>query len=422
MLGPKKPRSFKPSGKRLLGPKKVLTEAEYRQLLRAGRHIPQGALVQLGKVPAKSLKRLKIRFRADGSVELPYYAGPEAKLHRVKILHPKTVPEAIRLVNHQISSVKLRAEQARMIFDEVARLHWDLEHKWRSFNEMQRNAFTEYFYNLLGHLAKNPTLLQDEHKIHAGQRFERARQLLQEGNVGAASATMAGIKNNMRNWLRKLRLQAPRLERRRSLVVDRKFQMDERIFSSVDSLIRIFNQLVAGIEPRARERVAKNLSQTAKRLYATGLSAFNPPAIIVKKAADLVRKGKLAKARIYVKDANKKIILAASSISSIYPDKLREIKQSRDLQFKEAVLGDQTVLFHDMMPLWWNPKNRAKSELILETVTELSLLAGNLGKKDVAGQIADAVGELQKNNLPSFVSSFARAAVSLRPELAKEML
>ncbi len=421
MPRPKKKAGYMPSSRRLLGPKKILTEEQYRQLLRAGKNVPQGAAIQLGKVPERTLKQLRIMFRADGSMELPYYAGPETKLRRVKILHPKTVPDAIRLVNHQIASVKSRAEQAGRIFDEVARLHWDLEHNWKRFNEAQRKAFTEYFYSILSQLAKNPTLLQDEHKIHAVQRFEIARQLLLKGNAPAAEATMAGIKNNMGNWLRKLKFQAPRLERRRSLVVDRKFQMDTRIFSSVDSLIRVFNQLSAGVEARTREQVAKQLLVIKGNLYATGWKAFQQPAIIVEKAAALVAKGELAKARQYVRNANKKIILAASPISSIYPDKLREIMQSTDLQFKQNVLGNQTVLFHDMMQLWWNPKNKAKSKLVLETVTELSLLAANVGEKTVSGIIADSAKELQKNNLPGFLALFARAVVALKPEIAKEM-
>jgi hypothetical protein len=354
-------------------------------------------------------------------MEFPFYSGPEGKL-KVRFIHTKTIPEGVRLVYHQIESVKTRTQQAKKINDLLERLHFDLFYKWNKFNSAQKNAFTEYVHGLIGKLAQNPLLLKDENKIHAIERLENAGNLLIEGKATAASAVIRGIKNNMGNWLRKLELQNSRLERRRSLVTDKKFQKDVKIFSAVDEMLALFTQLRNGIEPRSKGKVADNLLGTAKKLYSTGLKRFKQPGIIIEKAAELVKQGNYTKARVYIKDANKKTVLAASEISSIYPDKLKEIIKSKDLAFKEKVLENQVVLFHDMMALWWNPKNKVKTELITETTTELSLLAESIGRKDVGESITKARTRLGKNNLVSFGEFFAEAGIALNPSLAKVLL
>ncbi len=415
-------RKYVPGIKKLPGPKVVLSYAEYTRLLRAEKPVPRGAQLALAEVPETTLGKLKIRFHADGTIEFPYYKGPEGKLKRVRFIRTKTIPSGVRLVYHQIESVKSRIIQAERIFDEVSKLHFDLEHKWNRFNTAQKRAFSLYFNGLLGELAQNPNLLQEENKIHACKRFQRARELLGEENPSAASAAMRAIKNDLLDWKRKLKLQTPRLERRRSMVVDRKFQKDLRIFRAVDTLRSVMNSLRTGIEARSRERIARELLSAVRDLNATGLSKFKQAGIIAKKAAEFIRKGNLAKAGEYIRAANKKTVLAASPISSIYPDKLREIQRSVDSGFKRTVLTNQIVLFHDMMEFWWNPKSRPKTQLILETVTELAELAKNMKIKHVPEMLLSAKKELEKNNLVSFALLSAKAAAELEPSQRELML
>ncbi len=298
-------------------------------------------------------------------------------------------------------------------------MHYDLEHQWKKFNPAQKKSYTKYLTELLGKLTKNPLLLKEENKIRAVQRFNNAKQLLEKGNFPAASAVLRGIENDMQNWLRKMKLQSTRLERRRSLVVDKKFQKDERIFSALDSMINVFNQLRQGIEPRARQRVAGTLSSIKRKLFATGLSKFKSAGIIIEKAAELVKKGEITKARSYIKNANKKTVAAASEISSIYPDKLMRIGKSTDLKFKTTVLANQTLLFHDMMSLWWIPKNKAKKKLILETITELSSLAESTGKKEVSRIILNAKIQLTENKIQVFTELFEKALNKLESKKQK---
>ena len=112
-----RPRKYKPTGKMLAGPKTVLREAEYWELLSSGRRIPAGAQIRIGVAPERTLKELKVRFRADGSMEFPFYTGPETKLKKTRVLHAKTVSDGVRLVYHQIGSVKSRIGQAERILD-----------------------------------------------------------------------------------------------------------------------------------------------------------------------------------------------------------------------------------------------------------------------------------------------------------------
>ncbi len=413
-------KKYVPPKKRLIGGKFVLTEAEYRKRLNQGKPVPKGAKITLGKVPAKSLKELKVRFLTDGSIEFPVYTGSEGKLKIVRKIKTKTIPEGVRLIYHQIESVKSRIGQARKIFDEVSRLHWGLEYGWKKFNSNQKKAFIEYFNGISGQLAKNPLLLKEEQKIQAIERFKTATKLLEKGNHTAASSTTRGIKNNMLDWLRKLKLQSKFLERRRKLVVDKKFEKDTRIFFAADLLTKIFRKL-KGQNPNLKE-ITRQLSSAQKMLYATGLSKFKQAGIIIGKAAELTEKNQLKKAKEYIRDANKKILLAASSISSIYPDKLENIRKSTDIKFKQTVLENQSLLFHDMIKYWWKPKNQRKRNLILNSIEKLSLLAENLERKDVSTNISKAKKELEKNNLISSTEFFANAAINLNPSLAKELL
>ncbi len=415
-------RKYAPGSRRLLGPKKVLPEQQYRGLLKQGKPVPQGAQVRFEKPKESSLEKLNVWFKADGTVMLPQYAGPEGKIALARIIKAKTVPDAVRLVSHQIESVKSRIGQSKMIFDEVSRLHYDLEHSWKNFNAQQKKSFSQYFAGMLGQLAKNPALLVDENKIHACERFVIATELLRQGNSPAASATMAGIKNNMKNWLRKLEQQLPRLQRRQALVIDQKFEREKRIWGSVDAVSSVFSLLAKQPTKALQHNAAHRLDWVSRMLFATGWSSFKQPAIIISKAAALAREGKFEKAREYLKNANKKIVLAASPISSIYPKNLETIMKSTDLDFKKKVLTNQAVLFHDMMQLWWNPKNRQKSSLIMETVGALSALSKSLGRDDIARLVSKAKAELEKNNVQSFADYFALAAVKLNPELAKELL
>ncbi|MFH1256260.1 MAG: hypothetical protein V1494_03110 [Candidatus Diapherotrites archaeon] len=418
---PKKPGGYKPGKAKLPTSRIVLTEAEYRLLLSQGKPVPQGAELIASPVMQKTAKQLRIRFHADGSMEIPYFYGPEGKL-RVRFLRPSTILKGIRLVSHQIKSVRSKIGQGEQILDIVSRMHHDLEKYWQSYNQKQRAAFTQYFGELSTALAKNPALLVDENKIHAIERFENARRLISEGNASAASATIRGIENNLKNWLRKLRLQQPRLLRRRALVIDKKFQKDARIFDSLDTLIKLFNKIPkAKNNPRLRESIAGELLSVKGNLFATGLSAFKQQGKIAEKAAALVREGDLAKAKGYIRDINKGITIAASKISPIYPDKLVEIKRSTDAKFKQTVLERQTVIFHDMLEEWFNPKEREKTKLMLETIRELSSLAESIGKNGAARYISRAAEEFGAGNVFAATRSFENAAVAVNPSLAKEL-
>lgn len=414
-------KRYVPSGRRLIGPKVELTEEEYRKRIAQGQPIPQGARVKTSRpLPQRSARELRIKFHLDGSIEIPQYEGPEGRLKRARYLKTKNAAEAARLVHHQVMSVRSRIGQAKAIFDQVARMHNDIERFWGKFNANQKASFTDYFASILGRLAKNPLLLRDENKIHAAERFMTAVRLLQEGNSPGASATMRGIKNNMLNWLRKLERQLPRLERRRALVVDQKFQREARIWGAVDSLRAAFQLLKQALPDR--QGALARLENAKRLLYATGWSAFRQGEKIVENTIPLVRKGDFAKARSYIADIDRKMVIAASPISSIYPDKLAEICQSRDSAFRETVLANQSVLYHDMMELWWNPKNRQKSSLILESITGISRLAESCGKAREAELIARARQALEAGNAAESAELFAQAASSLRPELAKELL
>ncbi len=415
-------KKYAPGSKRLLGPKKFLLEQQYRERLWQDKPVPQGVQVKFGKPKKSSLERLKVWFQPDGTVLLPRYSGLETKISMVGFSQAKNVPDAVRLMYHQIESVKSRIGQSKMIFDEVSRLHYDLEHSWKNFNAQQKKSFSQYFAGILGQLAKNPALLVDENKIQACERFVVATEFLKRGNNPAASATIAGIKNNMKNWLRKLQQQLPRLKRRQALVVDQKFEREKRIWGSVDSISRVFAELARPKTKALQDSAAQRLELASSMLFATGWAAFKQPAIIVSKAAALAKNGNFAKAREYLKGANKKIVLAASPISSIYPENLKTIMKSTDAKFKKEVLLNQTVLFHDMMQLWWNPKNRQKSALILESINILSAIANGINRKDAAQLISSARKDLENNNIVSFADYFSRAAVSLEPKLAKKLL
>ncbi|GEM_PF-2669539 len=409
--------------RRLLGQQPTLFPDKYREMLKAGKQIPQGALIKPRerRVSKRTPQELGIKFHADGSVEIPRYAGTETALKIDGFLRAKNQADAIRLAHHQIESVKSRSAQAQIIFDEVARLHYDLLHNWQGFSEPQRTAFRQYFLGIVEKLAKNPALLREEQKIHAVGRFATATRLLREGNVSASAATMGGIKNNMRNWTRKMQLQLPRLERRRALVVDRKFAVDTHIFvGAVDPMLAVFRRLGTA-KPSDAQQIAARISSASKSLFATGLQAFKQPAIILKAASELAKKGDFTKARQYIRDANKKTLLAASPVSSIWPDKLAEISKSTDAGFKQAVLTNQLVLFHDMMPLWWQTRSTEKKQLILRTIAGLSALAQSTGNAEIAAQISASRSALGQEKLAAFADSFARAAIALKPELAKEL-
>ena len=413
-----KGRAYRPGRRKIAIVRPVLPEVQYRRLIAQGKPIPQGTQIIQKPPSSKSTRQLRIRFGEDGSVELPHYSGEEGRRKKVTMLHVQNVPDAIRLVHHQIASVKSRVEQAGRILEEVSRLHYDLLNRWKGFNDRQRRAFTKYFFGLTEELAKNPMLLSDESKIHAIERFGKAQELLNEGKTNAAAAVMGGIESNMLNWTRKMKMQLPRLERRRAAVIDKKFEKDTRIFGSVDAMIRIFNQLRGEVGLPERLRIAKELRSISRRLYSIRWKPISQSGIIVARAAELAEKGNLAKAREYVKDANKKTILAASGVSSIYPEKLRELGRSTDEKFKKKVLENQISLFHDMMEVWWNPKNSEKSALIGETVEELGSMAKSLGRSESA-ILEKSAGELRKNNLEGFMQAMEGALTTLSPNPAK---
>ena len=416
-----RPGKYKPGKKKLLVQTPLFSEKEYRERLKKGKPLPQGARVRFKKPKPLSAEALGIVFRADGTVEIPRYAGSEGALHVVGTLHAKTAPDAVRLVQHQLDSVKSSVDSARIVIDTVARLHADLEYRWKGFDGPTQKAFIEYSSGVIGLLAKNPELLKEEQKIHACYRLGRAAELLQQGNGTAAETTLASIQRNMHNWLRKLEPQFKNLQRRKAAVVDKYFFKQTRIWGAVDSLINIFGRLSS---TRADKRALASMLLGARdNLFRTGLQAFKQPAKVIESAARYVEKGDIEKAKKAIKKANQLILLAASPISSIYPEKLRLIIKSTEPELdKQAILANQAVLFHDMLNDWWRPRNAQKSALMLETITELSRLAENIGRSDAARLIASARSELEQNRLSLSIDSFARAAVSLKPGLAKEML
>ncbi|MCR4368791.1 MAG: hypothetical protein NUV67_02690 [archaeon] len=407
-----------PGKKRIVGTITTLTEAQYRHHLRQGIRIPQGTELVLGRVRHADAKYLKIRFFAEGGVEVPYFYGEEGNL-KVRFLHAQSVNDAIRLVSHQIGSVKTNIGQAKALLDTIERLHFDVYHNYGEYADRERTKFREYFQSLLGELSGHPLFMRDKNKVEFAERIEKATKLLEEGNVVAASGTVVGLKNNLRNLIRKLSLQEPRLVRRRSLVVDKKFERDSRIFGALDLIISAHASL--GLSSAEHAGVSKSLARAEKLLYATGWKAFRQPAIILEKAAEKVHAGELKKARDYLKDANRKIVISASSIASIYPQNLRRISQSRDEKFKQEVLSNQLLVFHDMMPIWMEGANAAKRNLILSTLSEQASFARGFGKNEVAQLIESARGELENGNLVACSEFFSRAALKLDPEKGKEL-
>jgi len=391
----------------------IISEKDYRKLIAEGKRIQAGTKVTQPVVSEKSLRQVGIRFNPDGSITIPFYAGQDANVHKAGVRTVKSIPQGVRMVHHQIETVKLRSTQAKMICDEVSHLHWNLNHNWKGFSLEQKSAFTKYFFGLIEKLSKNPVFLRDPNKIHAAERFVSTVKLLKENNESAAAATMIGIAHNMMNWSRKMTLQLPRLERRMSLVVGKKFEMDTKIFSSVDALRLIYNQLSHGIEQRSINVVTNELRKSVRDLEATGLSVFKTQAMTVKQATTLLEQGKLNEARTAIKSANRGIVLEASKMSSIYPDKLSEVRRSNDAGFKTMVLSNQLNLFKDMMYLWWNPKNKAKSKIILETISELSKLAEDSKRTEIAKAIKDAHYSLENNSVENFAACFDNAVKML---------
>lgn len=410
---------YVPGKRRLVGPVPRLTEAQYRDLLRQGKPVPQGARVKFGKPRQRSAEELGIRFREDGSVEIPRYTGPEGALVIAGYSTTRDIPTTVRFAQHQLESVRAKAGTAKIVFDTVARIHYDLEHRWKTFNEAQRASCVAYSLGVIGLLAKNPDLLREEQKIQACSMLERAAELLKDGNAPAAEATLLGVKNRLGNWSRKLDAQNVMLQRRRKLVVDRYFQKETRIWGTVDSLITAFARLGYKFQPKALQA---RLLGARDNLYRTGMRVFRQPAKIIESAASYVGKGEVDKAKKAIRRANQLIVLAASPISSIYPDKLKMLILSREPELdKKGILSNQAVLYHDMLALWWNPRFAQKTALMLDAVRELSNLAENIGRKDVAQMISEARRSLEENNIDSAAGAFARAAVALKPELAEEL-
>ncbi|MFH1663701.1 MAG: hypothetical protein ABH986_02745 [archaeon] len=262
-------KKYVPPKKRMLREKQpVMTEQQYRELLEKGKIIPRGTNVKLKPAKPKTTEELKIKFHSDGNIEIPFYKGNEASLEITRMLRPKTIPEGVRLVYHQIESVKTRAGKAQKIFDEISRLQWDLQFKWKKFNAMQKKAFTEYFTGILARLAKNPLLVSEEQKLNSIKRFETAGQLLREGKYTSASASMRGIKNDMLDWTRKLRFQEKYLERRRKAVIDKKFETDTRLFSAIDSIRSIYIELGRSDAANKRNTIADKILK-AKKAFIT---------------------------------------------------------------------------------------------------------------------------------------------------------
>lgn len=414
---------YRPGGKKIPGANVVLSQEKYNKIIAEGGKVPRGAQVRFRAAGDRPLSGLKVRFHTDGTMEIPVYGGREGKLRVARFLHADNIADGVRQAFHQIESVGSRIRQAEMIECQLASVHFDLVNRWQKFGKGERESFREYFTGIAGGLAKNPLLLREEKKISAIGRFGQASELLKEEKAGAAAAVIEAIRNDMGDWLRKLGNQQRFLERRRKLVVDKKFVRDTRIFGALDTLLANFNALAsAGTETKARGRIAKELEGAQKRLYSLRLKPFSQAGIIVGRAAELVRKGEVKKAMEYIRDANKKIILAASPVSPVYPEKLREIARSKDSAFKEEVLANQGVLFHDMMPLWCREGGKAKRELILETMGELSALAQGLGKKEIAGLFSDAATALKNNGITMCTERLALAAAGLNPELAKRLV
>ncbi len=422
-MKPKKPKYVPPKKGIKREPRKTITETEYHEMIRKGKKIPRGTKVITGKPQQKKPEELGIIFRSDGSIEIPVYAGKEGQIQKARVLKPKTIPEGVRLVFHQIESVQSRLGQAQQIFELISRLQWDLNYKWNKFNSAQKKAFTEYFAGVSGQLTKNPVLLTEENKINAIKRIEKAKELLEKGNASAALASMRGIKNDLLDWTRKMKFQTKYLKRRKKIVIDKKFEKDTTIFSAIDSLRSIFSELGKPDAGKKRNTIAAKIRAASKKFYLTGLKAFRQSAIITGKAAELAEKGEIQKAREYIRTANKKAVTEASSISSVYPDKLREIMQSKDHAFKEKVLSNQAELYYDMISYWWPKKgNTAKRKLIFDSVKELSGIAASTGKELEASMISDAAKKLEKNDLAGFSDLMLATAIKLNPSLTKEII
>lgn len=403
-----------PGNRRLLGQKLTLTEAEYRNRLSLGKKIPQGALVKFEKPVARTAEELGISFRADGSVVIPRFKGPEGALVSDKPLVAKTAPDAVRLVGHQLESVASRIGQAKLVFDSAARIHYALEHDWKNFSPAQRKAFVEYSAGITGLLARKPGLLGEKQKIEAISALERATSLLQQGNSPAASAELRKLKNRMLNWKRKLEAQYPRLQRRRAVVIEKFSQKEKRIWNSIDSLIDVFGKLSsAKVEQKV---LSARVLAVRDNFYWTGLQGFKQAAKVAESAALYVEKGDFAKAKTAIKKANQLAVLAASPLSSINSDKLKLIIKSPEKEFKQTVLANQALLYSDMLQSWWNPRNTQKTSEMLEAVTELSRTAENLERKDAAQLISDARTALTKNLVLDSIQLFSRAAALLKPE------
>ena len=421
---------YKPGKERHHYPGPVLTPASYYRLVRA-KKVPRGASVESFVAKEKTAAELGIIFRSDGRVEIPRHVGIEGKVKESKPALARNIAFGIKSVYHQINGVKENIYKTEKLYDILTRVNYDLVEHWSGYSEEKKNSFVEYFGNLLTELSKRPELVKHENKTEMVGRIKNAISLMKQKNSKAAAAKIAGIKNDALDLLRIQNMQLPYLERRKRLLEKEKFRRDKIIFESIEPLSDAYYGLSEQLNYSELNKVAETLSVPRNNLFNAEWQEFRQPSFLISKAIkELYKAGRTNDSVIKEKEITvaKKLIRRAfnlttekvSKITMFKPDMLALVTGAGAKELKTSVLSNQTLLFRDLVEVWWEPKIQERRQMIIDSAEKLSVLALKNDESFAKQLIDDAVSFLRKNDINSALISFDKAVVMINPDVKRK--
>ncbi|MBN2518703.1 MAG: hypothetical protein JXB14_07670 [Candidatus Altiarchaeota archaeon] len=315
--------------------------------------IPRGVIVK-PKVQSRSLGEISVSVTPEGVFQ-PYYRKTRAgELELVRYEKHPDLPTAIRANTHKMSSIKDDDLRYVRLHRTLGMLHADIYKNWAGKTEAER-AETLRQVERLRTLMQGRQVLTEWNAVDRRRAVERLDRFLEDPRPGTLPSTLVGVNNDIVARRGDLFRQLKYLPRRKSLLVQKKIEMDWSAFSLLDQMSEVRGRM-QGAEKLPREQ--KEAMLVEMRRMRDELGGRVEPELKkdahqhAKNAVGLLWKNKLPEAVEQLREASKAIAVSNSRYAWLYPERLEQVAKSRDMDFRRKVAGNQATLYRDNLEYW----------------------------------------------------------------------
>jgi hypothetical protein len=368
---------------------------EVKALGSEGVGMPRGTEVtRFPQMPAVSVERLKIGFMPSGEVAVPRYAEEAGGLRLERFDLVRDASAAVRRSWHQANSVSAEGSRIDASYRSIQGVHEAVARDWPSYNQAQKTAASGYCAALAEGLQARRGALSEPHKQKAADRLEDASRLLNEGNAGAALASLVGAANDLIARKNALGREGAYLERRGRSIAHEKFIRDKAYYEALDKVIgaeEILTQRQKPQDAELRER-ARDLGGVAALLGGRRDARLRKCAALASKAVPHVLRWEVGHAIPEVRLAKKTMIEVASESTVLNDERLTWVRDHRDPELKRHIVRNQLRYFVENLDYWLSKAKPEQSEHMRAYVGYLADALGGAKKPRQQESIRKAAG------------------------------